>query len=245
MKAHKLSVILGTAFVIILGALAIYHLRSSTTKNETPTSLAIASSPLAPSTTPATEEAPATPQNSIAPDTSENDSLRSAMLAHKQDKIAARQLARTNPRLQPSGPSIVSGAESFQAIPGLMATQNPEPGTKIVARIGNFRVVETTEGGSNLQSFIPTTPPIVARSSDGKLGLVTGIVDVELRAMTEATDVARDAGLDVAQESPGTARVFLKVRAGSSIPDTLGKLRSDARVKSVELDILDSAAVAR
>ncbi|MBS1984940.1 MAG: hypothetical protein JST16_12295 [Bdellovibrionales bacterium] len=246
MNKHKQRhVTLAIGLVALLGSLTLRHLhslpplqeqfllRNSTTS---PTD-AKAPPPNATLTTTTNSEASSSP--------SEDFSARSEALAHKQAKISARQLAHSNLRQQPSGPSIVSGTENYQAIPGLIATQNPEPSTPVLAHIGNYRIVESNENGSDLRRFTPSAPPVVARSSDGQKGIVTGIINVELRAMADASDVARIAGLDIAQESPNLGRVFLQIRTDGNIPELLTKLRGDVRVKSVELDILDSAAVAR
>jgi hypothetical protein len=164
----------------------------------------------------------------------------------KEALSALRQVDRGLARVgDPSGAGSLKlgerGLTPRQDLVAIDATQVP-PGVRVVARMGSQVLIESA-------SFPPAVGAanrsIVEEQGSCRLGMLTGVILVQVRNWDRRLEVIREHGLSVREEKPRIRFLFAEPGAGLGGADPLGKvssvlemLRADPRVEKAEPEIL-------
>lgn len=157
------------------------------------------------------------------------------------------------------GKEITLRNERYQLLPEISAVERKsarEAPQQALARLGADagQVIETKgrlvlfrapamKGAFVGQTEGATVYPTVLNTRTGALGVLTGILAVKPKSMSDAAGIADRHGLKTLKEYPQLRTVFYRVKAGADIVDAAAALQADPRIESAYPEIVEYVRV--
>ncbi len=82
--------------------------------------------------------------------------------------------------------------------------------------------------------------PVIYRESNGRMGLLTGVILIETQDKIAADQLALKYPIDLQMFDPSIALASFKVRDGEGLYEIFNNIKRNERVKSITVEVLDS-----
>ena len=170
-----------------------------------------------------------------------------------QDKAAAAAVSERAALLQTKkrGSTITSNSQKYQILAGVRAVESLSHeqseqtlsrmgGGKLLEKKGSFVIFSAAEQSqASVTSVNGTSYPTALNQRTGGIGIVPGTLSVNLKNMASAPALAKDHGLDVVRVFAHLQTAFYRVKPGQDVVAAAASLTADARVASVEVEVLE------
>lgn len=110
----------------------------------------------------------------------------------------------------------------------------PEMGAVVTEKM-NYMMIAGSQG---LTAGV--TLPVVARASNGLLGIVTGTFLVKIKDLSDVSPVARTHGLTLKFLDEDTKVAYFSAAPATSLNDVLSALKDDPSVENASLEVIQS-----
>ena len=141
------------------------------------------------------------------------------------------------------GKEVVAGRQRYRYLPEVRAVEDRSRATGEVigtkGRLVLYRGAATDSVALKLSGGSLEYPAVV-NARTGKLGVLTGVMVVKPRNMSDADAIASSYALDKGRVFPQLQTVFYKVKPGEDIADVSASLQADPRVESAYPEIIES-----
>jgi hypothetical protein len=159
----------------------------------------------------------------------------------------------------PQGSEFRSGGRTYRPVAGLRAVidqgnaTSPEvpsarlPGGSVVDAKGAYVIyrepVAPAAAATAATLDRVTANSVVVNTRSGRLGIVNGVLNVDLQDVEAAQAIADQYGLVVDRVATGIGAAFFRAPPGTDLRAVAARLARDPRVKSVDLDIKEDFPV--
>lgn len=149
------------------------------------------------------------------------------------------------------GSSVISNSQEYQILPGVRAAEiiSHELPQQALSRMGGGKLIETKgsfvifsaaeQSQASVTSVNGTSYPTALNQRTGGIGIVPGTLSVTLKNIASATAIASDHGLDIVRVFAHLQTAFYRVKPGQDVVAAAASLTADARVASVEVEIVE------
>jgi hypothetical protein len=149
------------------------------------------------------------------------------------------------------GSSVISNSQEYQILPGVRAAEiiAHEQPQQALSRMGGGKLIETKgsfviffaaeQSQASVTSVNGTSYPTALNPRTGGIGIVPGTLSVKLRNTASASAIASDHGLDVVRVFAHLQTAFYRVKPGQDVVAVAAALTADARVASVEVEVVE------
>jgi hypothetical protein len=159
----------------------------------------------------------------------------------------------------PQGTEFRSGGRTYRPVAGLRAALDgvagapgdsaaaSVPAASVVGRRGAYVIYRESIGAPEARNATAldrvTARSVVVNTRTGRLGIVNGVVNADLRNVDDAPAIAAEYGLVVDGVARGIGAAFFRAPAGTDLRAIVARLARDPRVKAVDLDIKEDFPV--
>ena len=82
--------------------------------------------------------------------------------------------------------------------------------------------------------------PVVYRESNGRIGLLTGVILIQTSENSEAEKLALNYPMDLQMYDPSIGLASYKVHSGEGLYDVYNRIKKTERIRSITVEVLDS-----
>lgn len=165
-------------------------------------------------------------------------------LAQKQWKSEEQGPSGRNALLQSlqRGKEIVAGGERYRHLPEVKAVEGKSPAAgEVIETKGRLVLYRgaATDSATLKRTGSSVEYPVVVNARTGELGVLTGVLVVKPKDMSDADAISSGHGLEKGRVFPKLQTVFYKVSPGADIGDVAAALQADPRVESAYPEIIE------
>lgn len=157
----------------------------------------------------------------------------------------------------PRGEGFTSGGQAYRLLGGARAVRRAPHESEaealgragaspsdVIHRKGKQYLIVRSPGAA--AATVPKNGYLTAvNRRTGHVAVVSGLLEVRTRKGVEPAELARAHGLGVVSSAPRLAITFLRVPAGSDLPQIAAGLGRDPVVESVEIEVIERLATPR
>ena len=172
---------------------------------------------------------------------------------YPSDKKIATEVTERAALLQTlgRGSNVISNSQEYQILPGVRAAEiiSHEQPQQTLTRMGGGKLIETKgsfvifsaaeQSQASVTSVNGTSYPTALNPRTGGIGIVPGTLNVRLKNMDNAAAVATAHGLEVVRVFAHLQTAFYRVKPGQDVVAAAASLAADARVASVEVEVVE------